>query len=590
MPRWRSTAAITLAIGAALLLASQASPALASTSPALNGSFIQPALPDQLSDSQLATEDGYLTRAGLTQQVLQWTADSGADTTVYPSGLSGYTQSTSTDVVGRILTAADTAGLKEYLGLQVNNDWWTNYANDASWLDGQATLSTELAKDLYDKYGTHTSFAGWYLPFEVDNWNFTTSASWSNMESYYTTVADYLHSLTPGLPVIIAPFFNTSGGLTSSQWTTMWESILSNSPIDVIALQDGIGDGHATNAQLATWYSATKAAITDASPNTQLWADTETYNTSFEPQSIGTVVSDMTQEEPYVSDFLSFSYDHYDSPLQVSPYYDQTYRDYLSTGSVDSTPPTTPTGLTATDVDALSTDLSWTASTDNVGVAGYQIYRNGLLVKTIYGSATSYTDSQLDPSTSYTYQVAAFDAAGNVSGESGSATASTAAAPDNSVDLALNASYTASTPASSSYPDTGQLTNGTFATTSYTDTQWEGRLTGSPYYFTVDLGSDQTFQEVDSDWLQTDSAAIYLPSQLQVSVSTDGTSFTTVGTMNAPAVDSSNQSHDYRLLNINVTARYVRITVTPASSAWSFTDQIEVKTPLPRSSTHNGVR
>jgi hypothetical protein len=113
---------------------------------------------------------------------------------------------------------------------------------------------------------------------------------------------------------------------------------------------------------------------------------------------------------------------------------------------------------------------------------------------------------------------------------------------------------------------------------------------GSPYYFTVDLGSDETFQEVDSDWLQTDSAAIYLPSQLQVSVSTDGTSFTTVGTMNAPAVDSSNQSHDYRLLNINVTARYVRITVTPASSAWSFTDQIEVKTPLPRSSTRNGVR
>ncbi len=69
--------------------------------------------------------------------MLQWTADTGADTTVYPSGLSGYTQSTSTDVVGRILTAADNAGLKEYIGLQVNNDWWTNYANDSSWLNGQ---------------------------------------------------------------------------------------------------------------------------------------------------------------------------------------------------------------------------------------------------------------------------------------------------------------------------------------------------------------------------------------------------------------------------------------------------------------------
>jgi Domain of unknown function (DUF4434)/F5/8 type C domain/Domain of unknown function (DUF5109)/Fibronectin type III domain len=566
---------------AAGLLAATAGPALAQSPPALNGSFIQPTLADDLSSSQLATEDGYLTRAGLSQQVLQWTADSGAGTTVYPSGLSGYTQSTSTDVVSKILTAADNAGLKEYIGLQVNNDWWTNYANDANWLDGQATVSTELADDLYTKYGSHASFAGWYLPFEVDNWNFTTSASWSNMASYYTTVADYLHNLTPGLPVIIAPFFNTAGGLTSSQWTTMWESILGSSPIDVVALQDGIGDGHATTSQLATWYAATQAAIEDASPSTQLWADTETYNTSFEPQSIQTVVADMEAEQPYVSDFLSFSYDHYDSPLQVSSLYDTTYRDYLASGSVETTPPSTPTGLTATDVDAQTIDLSWTASTDNVGVAGYQIYRNGDLVKTIYGSATSYTDSQLDSSTEYTYQVAAFDAAGNVSAESSSASASTEAAPDNSVDLALGESYTASLAASSSYPDTGgtELTDGAFGSATYADPAWQGRLTDSPYSFTVDLGSDQTFQEVDSDWLQVDSAAIYLPAELEVSVSTDGTTFTPIGTMTAPAVDTSDQTHDYRLLYINVTARYVRITVTPASSAWSFTDELEVRTP-----------
>jgi hypothetical protein len=51
--------------------------------------------------------------------------------------------------------------------------------------------------------------------------------------------------------------------------------------------------------------------------------------------------------------------------------------------------------------------------------------------------------------------------------------------------------------------------------------------------------------------------------------------------MNAPAVDSSDQTRDYRLLYINATARYVRITVTPASSAWSFTDELQVKTTRP---------
>jgi len=74
----------------------------------IDGSFVQPALIDSMSSTQLATEDSDLTRAGLTKQILQWTADSLADTTIYPSGLTGYTQNTSTDVLGRTLSAADT--------------------------------------------------------------------------------------------------------------------------------------------------------------------------------------------------------------------------------------------------------------------------------------------------------------------------------------------------------------------------------------------------------------------------------------------------------------------------------------------------
>ena len=152
--------------------------AYATTAPALNGSFIQPALVDGLSDTQLATEDSDLTRAGITQQILQWTADSKADTTVYPSGLTGYTQNTSTDVLGRALSAADTAGITEYVGLATNSDWWTNYANNGTWLSDQATTANAVADDVYANYGSHASFGGWYLPFEVDNWNFTSSTTW----------------------------------------------------------------------------------------------------------------------------------------------------------------------------------------------------------------------------------------------------------------------------------------------------------------------------------------------------------------------------------------------------------------------------
>lgn len=576
----RRTIALVAAVSCLVIPAATLSPgtAHASTAPALNGSFIQPALVDGLSNTQLATEDSDLTRAGLTQQVLQWTADSKADTTVYPSGLTGYTQSTSTDVLGRVLSAADTAGITEYVGLATNSDWWTNYANNSTWLTSQATTANALADDVYAKYGSHSSFGGWYIPFEVDNWNFTTTSSWSAMAGFYTTVANHLHTLTPGLPVIIAPFFNTAGGQSSSQWTTMWESILSNAPIDVVALQDGIGDGHATNTQLATWYAATKTAITTSSPSTQLWADTETYDTNFHPLAISAVVADMQQEQSYVSDFLSFSYDHYDSPLQVGSLYDTTYRDYLSTGTVESSAPTTPSGLSAAAADALTINLSWTASTDNTGVAGYQIYRNGTLVQTIFGSATTFTDGQLDPSTSYTYSVAAFDAAGNVSTTSATASATTPAGPSNPTNLASGKSYTATLTADPSYPDSGgELTDGIYGTTSYSDSAWQGRNTGSTYSFTVDLGATKTIKEVDSDWLQVRSVFIFLPTQLTVAISTDGTTYTTVGTMNAPNVGSTDQTHKYRLINLNNSARYVRITVTPASSAWSFSDELEVR-------------
>ena len=89
----------------------------------------------------------------------------------------------------------------------------------------------------------------------------------------------------------------------------------------------------------------------------------------------------------------------------------------------DTTAPSTPAGLTAIGTTADSISLSWTASTDNVGVTGYEIWRNGALLGTTTG--TSYIDSGLAASTTYSYYVKAFDAANNVSGASNTADATT---------------------------------------------------------------------------------------------------------------------------------------------------------------------
>ena len=87
----------------------------------------------------------------------------------------------------------------------------------------------------------------------------------------------------------------------------------------------------------------------------------------------------------------------------------------------DSTPPTIPSGLTATLTSAPQVNLAWNASTDNVGVTGYTIYRNGVALNTVSGSTLTYADTAVVISTSYAYTVDAFDAAGNHSAQSASA-------------------------------------------------------------------------------------------------------------------------------------------------------------------------
>lgn len=92
-------------------------------------------------------------------------------------------------------------------------------------------------------------------------------------------------------------------------------------------------------------------------------------------------------------------------------------------GSGDTQAPSAPAGLSATGTTDSSVSLSWQASTDNVGVTGYRVFRGPNQVGTV--ATTSYTDTGLSPDTRYGYTVRAVDAAGNVSGPSNAVTVTT---------------------------------------------------------------------------------------------------------------------------------------------------------------------
>jgi glucose/arabinose dehydrogenase/chitodextrinase len=110
---------------------------------------------------------------------------------------------------------------------------------------------------------------------------------------------------------------------------------------------------------------------------------------------------------------------------------------FRADAGVDTTPPSVPANLTATAASSTQVDLGWNASTDNVGVAGYQVERcqgtgcsNFTLLATVPG--LTYNNTGLSPSTSYSYRVRATDAAGNLSGYSNAASATTQGTPDTS--------------------------------------------------------------------------------------------------------------------------------------------------------------
>jgi chitodextrinase len=92
-------------------------------------------------------------------------------------------------------------------------------------------------------------------------------------------------------------------------------------------------------------------------------------------------------------------------------------------GGGDTQPPTAPTNLTASNITDTSASLSWTASTDNVGVTGYEVFESGSSIGTV--TSTSANVTGLVANTSYVFTVRAFDAAGNNSAFSNTANVTT---------------------------------------------------------------------------------------------------------------------------------------------------------------------
>jgi hypothetical protein len=226
----------------------------------------------------------------------------------------------------------------------------------------------------------------------------------------------------------------------------------------------------------------------------------------------------------------------------------------------DTTAPTTPASLTATPTSASAVNLSWTASTDNVGVTGYLVERCQGTGCTTFAqvattTATTVANTGLTANTSYNYRVRTVDAAANRSGYSNTAAATTPASAPASTCTGTSVWAATATPSTLAYPDTASVELGMKFKSDvdgyicgvrfYKSTANTGTHVGSLWSSTGTLLAKATFtQESASGWQQMNfatpvaikAATVYVVSYLAPKgmYSANGGYFTWKGVDNAP--------------------------------------------------------
>jgi chitodextrinase len=211
----------------------------------------------------------------------------------------------------------------------------------------------------------------------------------------------------------------------------------------------------------------------------------------------------------------------------------------------DAEAPTVPTGLTAITVSSSQINLSWTASTDNVGVEGYDVYRNNTLIGST--NATTYSSTGLKASTSYTYKIVAKDGSGNRSAASHTASAVTTEVSGGALD---RTGWTAE-----SSPTSGDAPSNLF---DGSNSRWSaGIAMANGQYIIVDMKTPADITKVVTESSGTDYAKSY-----ELYVSADGVEWGSAAT----AGDGSSGA-----MNIDVTAtgvRYIKLVQTGTSDSW----------------------
>jgi len=409
---------------------------MANKYPIADGTFIQSDLVENWDDAKWQSEFNYLKQVKMNYIVMGTSITTGDITkTIYKSTILGaqmeYPQ---VDIVDMCLRNAQKCGIKVFLGINYNTDWWKKSGNDPKWLYTQMERGNLIANELYIKYYSKypNAFYGWYFVYEVDNLNFKCKHQFSVLSNAININLKYLEERNQRLHFMISPFMNSKYG-TPKKYAKNWAYLFKHTDLekgDIFCPQDSVGGGGLNIDEVDAWFREFRKAV-NIKPGLLFWANVETFNhINWSSAPLNRFIKQMEIESAYVDNIITFAYSHYYSPNNIDKGFHETYLNYIEKGFLEDEKPTSPSKLLVKQLGENRILISWQNSSDNFGVYGYEVYCNNVMIfssniQRIYGGkkadlSTNFVDTpklKLKKQ-KFTYEVKAIDFAGNVSNSS----------------------------------------------------------------------------------------------------------------------------------------------------------------------------
>ena len=283
---------------------------------AFDVTFLQPTTAHkEWSVQQWSEEFSRLRQLGTRSLIIQWSQYD--KVTFFPEG--GEKDS----LLHRVTAAATECGLDFYIGLTFNSDWLRPQNLDGKIVESALEESERIAAIIYQQFGQHRGFRGWYIPQELTD-SFYTDDQRQLILDFFSSLTNLLHEFDM-LKLVLASGYTSPENNHLVKFTMWWIRVLEDSGIDILIFQDGAGTADQQKWKAIEPYVEAISLIADEYTSNNIWFVVEIFtqidgpninNKPFraEPANFDRVSQQLEMLGRFGKKIVSFSYFPYMQP------------------------------------------------------------------------------------------------------------------------------------------------------------------------------------------------------------------------------------------------------------------------------------